>query len=77
MSWNCLGNEINPVFDFGIILVSLCRNFGAIAQLGERLNGIQKVGGSTPPGSTISQIFLPDISIINLSNLTNNHHKIL
>jgi hypothetical protein len=26
---------------------------GAIAQLGERLNGIQEVGGSTPPGSTI------------------------
>ena len=26
--------------------------FGAIAQLGERLNGIQEVGGSTPPGST-------------------------
>jgi hypothetical protein len=27
---------------------------GAIAQLGERLNGIQEVGGSTPPGSTIN-----------------------
>ncbi len=27
---------------------------GAIAQLGERLNGIQEVGGSTPPGSTIT-----------------------
>ena len=27
---------------------------GAIAQLGERLNGIQEVGGSTPPGSTTS-----------------------
>src|SRR5215211_4996656 len=26
--------------------------YGAIAQLGERLNGIQEVGGSTPPGST-------------------------
>ncbi len=26
---------------------------GAIAQLGERLNGIQEVGGSIPPGSTI------------------------
>ena len=26
--------------------------FGAIAQLGERLNGIQEVGGSIPPGST-------------------------
>jgi hypothetical protein len=28
---------------------------GAIAQLGERLNGIQEVGGSIPPGSTIKQ----------------------
>jgi hypothetical protein len=28
---------------------SLC---GAIAQLGERLNGIQEVGGSIPLGST-------------------------
>ena len=27
-------------------------SFGAIAQLGERLNGIQEVGGSIPPGST-------------------------
>lgn len=25
---------------------------GALAQLGERLNGIQKVGGSIPPSST-------------------------
>ncbi len=25
---------------------------GAIAQLGERLNGIQEVGGSIPPSST-------------------------
>ena len=29
---------------------SLC---GAIAQLGERLHGMQEVGGSIPPGSTI------------------------
>ena len=27
---------------------------GAIAQLGERVNGIHEVGGSTPPGSTIN-----------------------
>ncbi len=27
--------------------------YGAIAQLGERLNGIQEVRGSTPLGSTI------------------------
>jgi hypothetical protein len=26
--------------------------FGAIAQLGERVNGIHEVGGSIPPGST-------------------------
>ena len=26
---------------------------GAIAQLGERLHGMQEVGGSIPPGSTI------------------------
>jgi hypothetical protein len=25
---------------------------GAIAQLGERLHGMQEVGGSSPPGST-------------------------
>ena len=30
-------------------------NFGAIAQLGERLHGMQEVGGSTPPGSTSSR----------------------
>jgi hypothetical protein len=39
-------------------LTPLCRSainlhlFGAIAQLGERLNGIQEVGGSIPPSST-------------------------
>jgi hypothetical protein len=33
--------------------MTACRD-GAIAQLGERLNGIQEVGGSTPPGSTKS-----------------------
>src|SRR5690606_7768271 len=27
---------------------------GAIAQLGERLHGMQEVGGSIPPGSTIT-----------------------
>jgi hypothetical protein len=27
-------------------------NFGVIAQLGERFNGIEEVGGSIPPGST-------------------------
>jgi hypothetical protein len=28
--------------------------FGAIAQLGERLHGMQEVGGSIPPSSTKS-----------------------
>ncbi len=28
------------------------KGFGAIAQLGERLHGMQEVGGSIPPGST-------------------------
>ena len=31
---------------------------GAIAQLGERLNGIQEVGGSIPPGSTNSAVIV-------------------
>jgi hypothetical protein len=31
------------------------KDFGAIAQLGERLNGIQEVVGSIPIGSTISK----------------------
>ena len=33
----------------------LLRTYGVIAQLGERLNGIQEVGGSIPPGSTSSR----------------------
>jgi hypothetical protein len=33
--------------------------FGAIAQLGERLAGSQKVGGSSPPGSTDEQAAPP------------------
>ncbi len=31
--------------------IANCSN-GAIAQLGERLHGMQEVGGSIPPGST-------------------------
>lgn len=30
------------------------KNGGVIAQLGERFNGIEEVGGSIPPGSTKS-----------------------
>ncbi len=33
---------------------NLLSEYGAVAQLGERLNGIQEVGGSIPPGSTRS-----------------------
>jgi len=36
-----------PISDFWFLI-------GAIAQLGERVNGIHEVGGSIPPGSTIS-----------------------
>jgi hypothetical protein len=32
----------------------LWKKFGVIAQLGERFNGIEEVGGSIPPGSTTS-----------------------
>ena len=41
---------------------------GAIAQLGERLNGIQEVGGSIPLGSTIF-IFKLKLVYNNLSSL--------
>ncbi len=34
------------------IKASIFPSHGAIAQMGERLNGIQEVGGSIPPGST-------------------------
>ena len=33
--------------------MSRLQEIGAIAQLGERLHGMQEVGGSIPPGSTI------------------------
>jgi hypothetical protein len=38
---SCIEEKINP------------KNFGAVAQLGERLNGIQEVVGSIPISSTI------------------------
>ena len=47
----------NPPFDSGVI-----------AQLGERLNGIQEVGGSIPPGSTkylpVSDLLLTSIAAL-------------
>ena len=41
------GPELCPGFP-----ARLSGGFGAIAQLGERLHGMQEVGGSIPPGST-------------------------
>ena len=38
--------------DFELERLSLARR-GAIAQLGERLHGMQEVGGSSPPGSIV------------------------
>ena len=43
------------------------RRFGAIAQLGERYNGIVEVSGSIPLGSTNSNKGLVDISAKPLS----------
>ena len=40
---------------------------GAIAQLGERNNGIVEVGGSIPPGSTNSCHALIDLEILDVS----------
>ena len=39
-----------PILISGVWL--LISEQGAIAQLGERVNGIHEVGGSIPPGST-------------------------
>ena len=47
--------EIGPELWFRVIarrLIEALRFYGAIAQLGERLHGMQEVGGSIPPGST-------------------------
>ena len=47
-----------PALDAGVVTgfpkgsCSNDKSFGAIAQLGERLHGMQEVGGSIPPGST-------------------------
>ena len=48
--------EIGPELWFRVIArtpIEALRFYGAIAQLGERLHGMQEVGGSIPPGSTI------------------------
>ena len=47
--------EIGPELWFRVIArrpIEALRFYGAIAQLGERLHGMQEVGGSIPPGST-------------------------
>jgi hypothetical protein len=42
---------------------------GAIAQLGERLNGIQEVGGSIPPSSTtVSRAVLQSLTVPKYDN---------
>ncbi len=43
---------------------------GVIAQLVERLNGIQKVGGSIPPGSTITKFIVERVIHVR-SNFSN------
>ena len=47
--------EIGPELWFRVMparRLRRCDSKGAIAQLGERLHGMQEVGGSIPPGST-------------------------
>ena len=47
--------EIGPELWFRVLPArrfEALRFYGAIAQLGERLHGMQEVGGSIPPGST-------------------------
>ncbi len=45
--------------NFGVYNVEIRKSqTGAIAQLGERYNGIVEVGGSTPPGSTTQNLKL-------------------
>jgi hypothetical protein len=50
-------NIARPHCAFWLSVVHNLSSGGAIAQLGERLNGIQEVGGSTPPGSTKNNLF--------------------
>ena len=45
--------KFNMLYCFYGILVVLLMVSGAIAQLGERYDGIVEVGGSIPPGSTL------------------------
>ena len=49
---------------------TLCCNFGDIAQLGERLNGIQEVRGSNPLISTRQD---HDLTVISRTNIDNKN----
>ena len=57
------------------------KNNGAVAQLGERLDGIQKVVGSIPSSSTMIKFFTYILIIIFLKNNANAEsiepHKLL
>ena len=44
------------IFLFNFFLINIVPKFGAIAQLGERLHGMQEVRGSIPLGSTKKQM---------------------
>ena len=71
---NALGLKMAKAIHGGIFLPYIfsgarggptCETEGAIAQLGERLNGIQEVAGSIPAGSTslrtsCSKIFMSE-----------------
>ena len=46
--------DVTPVLPrVGLLAIGPCSKRGAVAQLGERLNGIQEVRGSIPLGSTM------------------------
>ena len=58
LSWplgDCIEPSVSPPGGLSLRSVSIERfsGTGVIAQLGERFNGIEEVGGSIPPGSTI------------------------
>ncbi len=46
------GRTCNSKFAHAILNSCESNTAGVIAQLGERFNGIEEVGGSIPPGST-------------------------
>src|SRR3954447_5963530 len=46
--------RVHPLTESEVVTYRPAPFHGAIAQLGERLHGMQEVGGSIPPGSTTS-----------------------